>query len=375
MRRLVVALALVLALVVPATAAASTTIGSTTSPDKVRVSMTGNEDAVVIRFMPGNGLEVKTWALSLGSLRVGYYGAPWYVTKPCPQTSTTVEKLPSDIAVDGADSSHLMVNITCANASWSTVVLVQMWHQHAPDFGTQLDLSSPYTVNVSVLKYYGLQAFSRPNPTDLPPSIGTTFDLPTIGQVTFDGHPVLQAATRWSKFSPGGYRGTLKGAHFQTLFGSFTYGGAGVWGPGDRGGKPTNQFGRNVYIDTYNSDFGKGWRRVVGVLSQQPNGTYCYEFSPKSGSNGKTGAGTVYSVTAQGPGYAPDQRTYFTPPSFAFGNDAYTPKTDKWGTNLSDGETQALRNQAAQMGPTWARSVKGTDCAQTLRQLPAGFIP
>ena len=60
MRRLVVACALVLALVVPATAAASTTIGSTTSPDKVRVSMTGNEDAVVIRFLPGNGLEVKT---------------------------------------------------------------------------------------------------------------------------------------------------------------------------------------------------------------------------------------------------------------------------------------------------------------------------
>ena len=46
----------------------------------------------------------------------------------------------------------------------------------------------------------------------------------------------------------------------------------------------------------------------------------------------------------------------------------------KWGTNFSDGEAQALRNQALQMGPDFRRKVKGTDCAQQLRQLPDSFF-
>ena len=63
----------------------------------------------------------------------------------------------------------------------------------------------------------------------------------------------------------------------------------------------------------------------------------------------------------------------YAAPPFAFGNDVYNAKLDKWGTNFSDGQTQALRDQAAQMGPNFRRTVKGTDCAQTLRQLPESF--
>jgi hypothetical protein len=206
-----------------------------------------------------------------------------------------------------------------------------------------------------------------------PPTIAT-FDLPPLGTQTFDGFPKLTAYTRWSKFSPGGYSGYLKGRHFETIFGSLTYSGYGVYGPGNRFGSPTTSFGRNVYIDTLNSDYGSQWRRVMGVLTQPPNGTFCYEVAKKGGSHGKTGAGSSYRLTAIGPGLTPVVQILLQPPAFAFGGPGYDPKTMPWGTNFSDGQAQALRDQAAQMGPDFRRPVKGTDCAQTLRQLPEAFF-
>ena len=374
MRRLVVVLALGLALVVPATAGASTTIGSTYNPGTVRVHLSSSGDSLLVHFIAAD-LAVRNWALVLRTRSSSYVTmSDWDASRICSMTGKTDDRssLPTGIPAEVLDF-HMMTTLWCTDDATNIKARVQIWHQQEPDFGTRLDGNAPYTINVSVLTGKGRSWIAIPNPTQPDVSTGW-FDLPPIGQVAFDGAPVLQAATRWSKFSPNGYQGYLKGEHFQTLYGSFTYGGAGVWGPGDRGGKPTNQFGRNVYIDTYNSDFGKGWRRVVGVLSQQPNGSYCYEFSPKGGSKGKTGAGTVYTVTAQGPGLAPDQRTYFLPPTFAFGNDVYNAKADKWGTNFSDGEAQALRNQALQMGPDFRRKVKGTDCAEQLRQLPDSFF-
>lgn len=361
-------------------ASASVTIGSTNEPTTVQVLEGGG--FVMVRFLPPESTTRKSWTAKAPDLRNGIYSSPRSASVrgrflPCrgaTVTSDATTPAPPGIPAAAIDYSHSVTTRSCPFPNGWTVY-VQTWVQQAPDFGTQLE-TVPWNVNVSAVRTNepGVSAQS-PNPAGTPAMQLGTYGLPTLGDVTFNGWPILQAEPRWSKFSPGGYQGYLQGRHFEYLFGSFTYAGVGVWGPGDRGGNPTNQFGRNVYIDTWYADYGPGWRRVVGVLTQKPNGTYCYEFSPKGGSNGKTGVSKrgVYSVTVQGPGIAPDARQYFTAPPFAFGNDVYNAKLDKWGTNFSDGQTQALRDQAAQMGPDFRRKVKGTDCAQTLRQLPESF--
>jgi hypothetical protein len=63
---------------------------------------------------------------------------------------------------------------------------------------------------------------------------------------------------RWSRFSPGGYQGYLQEQHRPLIVGSFTFAGQGVYGPGDRGGNPRTDHGRNV----------------LGVLTQPPNGSF-----------------------------------------------------------------------------------------------------
>lgn len=206
------------------------------------------------------------------------------------------------------------------------------------------------------------------------------FDLPPLGEQAFTGAPRLLGYTRWSKFSPGGYQGYLKGAHYPVIFGSFTYSGYGVYGPGNRYGKPTTSFGRNVYIDTLNSDYGMGWRRIMGVLTQPPNGTFCYELSKKGGSRGMNGISKVlrmYRLTAIGPGLAPVVQITIEGPTFRFGAPDYDPRTMKWGTGFSAEQAQALRDQAAMIGPNYRTKPKGkgsTDCGATLRQLPEAFF-
>ena len=213
---------------------------------------------------------------------------------------------------------------------------------------------------------------------DAPTTVGS-YELPPLGLQTFNGLPRLLAYTRWSKFSPGGYKGYLRGDHFAVLFGSLTYSGYGVYGPGNRFGSPTTVYGRNVYIDTLDSDYGPGWRRIMGVLTQPPNGTFCYELSKKGGSRGKTGISTKnrYRLTAIGPGLTPVLQVEVAGPTFAFGAPDYNPRTMKWGTGFSAEQAQALRDQAAMIGPNYRTKPKGkgsTDCGATLRQLPETFF-
>jgi hypothetical protein len=47
------------------------------------------------------------------------------------------------------------------------------------------------------------------------------------------------------------------------------------------------------------------------------------------------------------------------------------------GTGCSEGQAQALRDQAAMIGPDYRTQPKGkgsTDCGETLRQLPEAFF-
>lgn len=268
---------------------------------------------------------------------------------------------------------------TCTVFGEETMVtmLVQTFPKRVPDFGGRFR-DAINDIYVSVLSTGGVGDFPTvfPNPTTV---VNTTnlaeYTVPGLGsRLTMADSAILQAYPRWSKFYSG-KRALSATNHFPLLFGSLTFAGKGVYGPGNRYGSPTNEFGRNVYIDTLDSDYGDGWRRVMGVLTQPTNGTFCYEFSKKGGSNGKTGVSTknTYRMTVIGPSLTPVLSQIIKGPTFAYGGPNYNPLKEKWGTNFSPEQTDSLIQQTLMMGPEWRRPVKGTDCAQTLRQLPDSF--
>ena len=92
---------------------------------------------------------------------------------------------------------------------------------------------------------------------------------------------------------------------YDQLFGTYTYGGIGVYGfKSSSSGQPLDTFGRNIYVDTLDSAYGKGWKRENSFLTHGPKGSFCYGFYPH-GSH-PAGTGTEYRATAEGPGVAPD---------------------------------------------------------------------
>ncbi|HVM58146.1 MAG TPA: hypothetical protein VMT74_11805 [Gaiellaceae bacterium] len=106
---------------------------------------------------------------------------------------------------------------------------------------------------------------------------------------------------------------------FQDLFGRYTYQGQPVYGFGTtRYGAPTDGFGTLIYLDTYDSVYGSGWRRENSFVTHNPTGAFCYGFYPfdptKGGYQhppGQTatrgpGVGSKYRLFAEGPGVTPD---------------------------------------------------------------------
>ena len=92
---------------------------------------------------------------------------------------------------------------------------------------------------------------------------------------------------------------------FEHLFGSFTYRGQPVHGfKTTSTGQPLDTFGRNLYVDTYDSAYGKGWKRENSFLMHKGNGKFCYGFY--SHGPRPVGAGTRYRATIIGPGVTPD---------------------------------------------------------------------
>jgi hypothetical protein len=107
---------------------------------------------------------------------------------------------------------------------------------------------------------------------------------------------------------------------FHHLFGRLSYRGQPVYGYGTtRVGAPTDRYGRLVYLDTFNSAYGPGWRRENSFVSHNPTGAFCYGFYPFNplqggyvappGYNGGLrgpGNGERYRIIVEGPGVTPD---------------------------------------------------------------------
>jgi hypothetical protein len=95
------------------------------------------------------------------------------------------------------------------------------------------------------------------------------------------------------------------GGRYHHLFGRLSYDGKPVYGfSASRVGNPRDAYGRNIYVDTFDSRYGRGWHRENAFLAHRPTGVFCYgfyRFTPRGPGNG-----AKYRLTAIGPGVSPD---------------------------------------------------------------------
>ncbi len=96
---------------------------------------------------------------------------------------------------------------------------------------------------------------------------------------------------------------------FHHIFGQYTYKGHPVHGfKSTSVGVPLDTFGRNLYVDTFNSAYGAGWNRENSFLMHKGSGKFCYGFYKHqwAGKSHPSGMGTKYRATIIGPGVTPD---------------------------------------------------------------------
>jgi hypothetical protein len=99
---------------------------------------------------------------------------------------------------------------------------------------------------------------------------------------------------------------------FDHIFGSFTYLGQPVHGFASTStGNPLDTYGRNLYVDTFNSEYGPGWQRENSFLMHEGSGKFCYGFYPHAPH--PSGMGERYRATIIGPGVTPDIMSEWTP--------------------------------------------------------------
>jgi hypothetical protein len=106
------------------------------------------------------------------------------------------------------------------------------------------------------------------------------------------------------------------------IFGRYTYNGIPVHGfSANNGGQPTDGYGRVVYIESLDSQYGSGWWRVTGILTRNPSGVFCHAFVPLIPFGDypnqvpvQAGNGTAYRVIVEGPGVTPDVVTEIDDP-------------------------------------------------------------
>jgi len=151
--------------------------------------------------------------------------------------------------------------------------------------------------------YWALQSWNRLAP------VGTNGGARELRLSHWRGElPVLEARLAWI-------------GRVHHLSGSLSYRGVPVYGFGaTRRGRPLDHYGRNVYLDTFNSAYGRGWRRENAFLTHRPTGQFCYGLFNRAG---RTGMGQAYRATVVGPGVTPDVSWHSS--SRAVANEQATP--------------------------------------------------
>jgi hypothetical protein len=102
------------------------------------------------------------------------------------------------------------------------------------------------------------------------------------------------------------------GGSWQGVFGRLAYRGEPVYGFRTPSSTRADAYARYVYIDTFNSRYGPGWRHDAGKVTHSRNGAFCYSFVPQVPPPGYPsreprgpGNGERHRVTAMGPGVTP----------------------------------------------------------------------
>lgn len=156
----------------------------------------------------------------------------------------------------------------------------------------------PLTWKVAVCKaadgsYWAVQAWQRPLPNyGLAPKPGQSAWELRLSHWT-GPLAALEVELNWA------YR------RYDHLFGRYTYRGKPVHGfNSTSAGVPLDTFGRNLYLDTNGSAYGRGWKRENSFLTHRSSGTFCYGLFPHG--SRPAGRGSQYRLTVQGPGVTPD---------------------------------------------------------------------
>lgn len=111
------------------------------------------------------------------------------------------------------------------------------------------------------------------------------------------------------------YADWVMSMRWHELFGRLTYKGKGVYGfKATRSGAPLDGYGRLIYLDTYDSALGPGWKRENSFLARRKGtpGHFCYHFVPRDryagypeGPRRPPAHGARYRLTGGGPGVTP----------------------------------------------------------------------
>src|SRR5690348_1291495 len=199
----------------------------------------------------------------------GYLANP--VTKKLQQASEFASNYwkTGGFACGKYDGPALAWLITACKAPDGSYWAVQSWQRHLPDYGV------------------------TPTPTQASWEVHLAHWTGTL--------PVLTISTDWAWHQ------------WDHIYGSFTYDGHPVYGfKSTSVGAPLDTFGRNLYVDTFDSKYGSGWIRENSFLTHTNTGVFCYSFNPH-GSH-PAGNGTKYRATILGPGVTPDVMWEGTPP-------------------------------------------------------------
>jgi hypothetical protein len=180
--------------------------------------------------------------------------------------------------------------------------------------------------------------------------------LPNVGYVPWShGQKVWEVhVSHWTGETAQleAYSDWVYAGRFHEVFGQATYRGRPVYGyRTTKSGNPLDTYGRLIFLDTFNSAYGQGWRRENSFVAHNPSGMFCYGFYPYSSygsyppqrSFKLAGNGRRYRLTLYGPGVTPDIATYVDGlPDY----DRENPSLFDWETEM----TSMVKDMAAESG-------------------------